>query len=302
MAMDSIFDRVVAAARQLGASDIHLKPDLRPILRVDGELRTLKIPGPALDIPALARDFLHNLAMSLLNDRRRDILERVGDVTTSLATASGARQRVHISQQRGGISIAMRLIPAEVPALDSLGLPAGARDLVAPGGGLVLVAAGPGGGKTTTLAALIDHLGTSQPRHVITIEDPVELLLKNRQSVVVQREVGLDVPTAAAGLRAAARQDADVLMLSELVDAETAALALAAAETGRLVLVGVAAASGRDAVARVCELWDPHERRGVRARLGVALRGVLHQRLVAAKPGKGRTAAAELLAAAEAVA
>src|SRR5687767_6388628 len=177
MAMDSIFDRAVAAARQLGASDVHLKPDLRPILRIDGELRTLKIPGPALDIPALARDFLHNLAMSLLNDRRRDILERVGDVTTSLATASGARQRVHISQQRGGISIAMRLIPPEVPPLDNLGLPAGARDLVvAPGGGLVLVAAGPGGGKTTTLAALIDHLGTSHPRHVITIEDPVELL------------------------------------------------------------------------------------------------------------------------------
>lgn len=300
--MDSIFDRAVAAARQLGASDIHLKPDLRPILRVDGELRTLKIPGPALDIPALARDFLHNLAMSLLNDRRRDILERVGDVTTSLATASGARQRVHISQQRGGISIAMRLIPPEVPALDSLGLPPGARDLVAPGGGLVLVAAGPGGGKTTTLAALIDHLGTSQPRHVITIEDPVELLLKNRQSIVVQREIGLDVPTAAAGLRAAARQDADVLMLSELADAETAALALAAAETGRLVLVGVTAASGRDAVARVCELWEPAERSGIRARLGAALRAVLHQRLVASKTGKGRTAAAELLSGADAVA
>jgi twitching motility protein PilT len=301
MAMDSIFDRAVAAARQLGASDIHLKPDLRPILRVDGELRTLKIPGPALDIPALARDFLHNLAMSLLNDRRRDILERVGDVTTSLATASGARQRVHISQQRGGISIAMRLIPPEVPALDSLGLPAGVRDLVAPGGGLVVVAAGPGGGKTTTLAALIDHLGTSQPRHVITIEDPVELLLKNRQSIVVQREIGLDVPTAASGLRAAARQDADVLMLSELADTETAALALAAAETGRLVLVGVSAGSARDAVARVCELWDPDERPGVRARLSATLRGVLHQRLVATKAGKGRTAEAELLSGAAAV-
>jgi twitching motility protein PilT len=303
MAMDSMFDQAVAAARRLGASDVHLKPDKQPILRIDGELRTLAKDERGAEVPALARDFLHNLAMSLLNDRRRDTLERVGDVTTSLATASGARQRIHISQQRGGISITMRLIPSQVPALDSLGLPAGARDLVAPGAGLVLVAAGPGGGRTTTLAALLDHLGAHQYRHVITIEDPVELLLKHRLGIVVQREIALDVPTAAAGLRAAARQDADVLMLSELADGETAALALSAAETGRLVLVGVPASSARDAVARFCELWDPPERPAIRARLRVALRGVLYQRLVAAKTGKGgRTAEAELLSGADAAA
>jgi len=293
MAMDSLFDRALATARQLGASDIHLKPGMEPILRIDGELRTLRNP----DVPPMTRDFLHNLAMSLLNDRRRDILERLGDVTVALTTSGGARQRVHVSQHRGGMTISLHLVPPEPPALDSLGLPAAARDLVAPGGGLVLIAAGPGGGKTTTLAALIDDLATRHPLRVVTIEDPVEILLKDRRSVVVQREVGLDVPTIAAGLRAAARQDVDVLLLSEIADRESGELALAAAETGRLVLAGIAAASPANAVSRLVGLWETDARTPVRTRLTTALRGVLHQRLVpgAAKGGKGRKAEAEIV-------
>lgn len=291
MAMDSLFDRALATARQLGASDIHLKPGMEPILRIDGELRTLRNP----DVPPMTRDFLHNLAMSLLNDRRRDTLERLGDVTVALTTSGGARQRVHVSQHRGGMTISLHLVPAEAPALDSLGLPASARDLVAPGGGLALIASGPGGGKTTTLAALVDDLATRHPLRVVTIEDPVEIVLKDRRSVVVQREVGLDVPTIAAGLRAAARQDVDVLLLSELTDRESGELALAAAETGRLVIAGIAAANPANAVSRLVGLWETDARIAVRARLTSALRGVLHQRLVAAKGGKGRKAEAEIV-------
>ena len=159
MAMDSLFDRALAAARQLGASDIHLKPGMEPILRINGELRTLH----DRDDHRLTNDFLHNLAMSLLNDRRRDILERQGDVTVALTTSAGMRQRVHISQHRRGMTISMHLVPMEAPALASLGLPAEARDLVAPGAGLGLVASGPGGGKTSTLAALIDEITTQPP-------------------------------------------------------------------------------------------------------------------------------------------
>src|SRR5262245_50809446 len=170
MAMDSLFDRALASARQLRASDIHLKPGMEPILRIDGELRTLRNP----DAPPMTRDFLHNLAMSLLNDRRRDILERLGDVTVALTSSTGARQRVHVAQHRGGMTISLHLVPAEAPQLDSLGLPEGTRDLVAPGAGFVLVAAGPGGGKTTTLAALIDDLTSRHPLRVVSIEDPVE--------------------------------------------------------------------------------------------------------------------------------
>ena len=292
MAMDSLFDRALAAARQLGASYIHLKAGMEPILRIDGELRTLHNRD---DVP-LTRDFLHNLAMSLLNDRRRDILERQGDVTVALTTSAGARQRVHISQHRGGMTISLHLVPPEAPALDKLGLPPGARDLVGPGPGLVLVAAGAGGGKTTTLAALVSEVTAHRPLRVVTIEDPVEIVLKDQRGVVVQREVGLDVPSTAAGLRAAARQDVDLLLVGEVGDRDSAELALAAAETGRLVLLGVSAASPRDAVDRLVGLWDAEARPRARARLAAGLRGVLHQRLVPAKSGKGRTAEAELLA------
>jgi twitching motility protein PilT len=291
MAMDSLFDRALATARQLGASDIHLKPGMEPILRIDGELRTLRNP----DVPAMTRDFLHNLAMSLLNDRRRDILERLGDVTVALTTSSGTRQRVHVAQHRGGMTISLHLVPLEAPALDSLGLPDGARDLVTPGAGLTLVASGPGGGKTTTLAALIDDLTTRHPLRVLAIEDPVEIVLKDRRSVVTQREVGLDVPTVAAGLRAAARQDVDVMLISEIADRESGELALAAAETGRLVLAGITAGSPANAVTRLVGLWETDARVAVRVRLTAALRGVLYQRLVPAAKGKGRKAEAEIV-------
>jgi len=290
MAMDSLFDRALAAARQLGASDIHLKPGMEPILRINGELRTLH----DRDDHRLTNDFLHNLAMSLLNDRRRDILERQGDVTVALTTSAGMRQRVQISQHRRGMTISLHLVPMEAPALATLGLPAEARDLVALGAGLVLVAAGPGGGKTCTLAALVDEITTNHPVRVVTIEDPVEIMLKDQRGVVVQREVGLDVPTIAAGLRASARQDVDVLLVSEIADRESADLALTAAETGRLVLVGVTAASPTAAVSRLVGLWEPEGRAGARARFARVLRGVLHQRLVPAASGKGRTAQAEL--------
>ena len=292
MAMDSLFDRALAAARQLGASDIHLKPGMEPILRINGDLRTLRNP----DVPPMTRDFLHNLAMSLLNDRRRDLLERHGDVTVALTTSMGMRQRVHISQHRGGLTISLHLVPPEPPALDSLGLPEGARELAAPGAGFVLVAAAPGGGKTTTLAALVDDLTTRHPARVVTIEDPVEIVLKDRRSLVVQREVGLDVPTIAAGLRAAARQDADVLLVSELGDRDAGELALSAAETGRLVFAGVTAGSAAAAVTRLVALWEPEGRAAVRARFAAALRGVLYQRLVPTPNGKARKAEAEIVA------
>jgi twitching motility protein PilT len=291
MAMDSLFDRALAAARQLGASDIHLKPGMEPILRIDGELRTLH----DRDDHRLTNDFLHNLAMSLLNDRRRDILERHGDVTVALTTSAGTRQRVHISQHRRGMTISMHLVPPEAPALATLGLPAGTADLVAPGGGLVLVASGPGAGKTTTLAALVDEITRHRPVRVVTIEDPVEIMLKDQRGVVVQREVGLDVPTIAAGLRASARQDVDVLLVSELGDGDAADLALGAAETGRLVLAGVTAPSAPAAIARLVGLWDLDGRDSARARFAAILRGVVHQRLVRGKDGKGRTAEAELV-------
>jgi twitching motility protein PilT len=287
--MHSLLDRALAAARQLGASDIHLKGGLAPILRIDGDLRTLS------DVPPLSREFVQSLAMSLLNDRRREILERTGDVALSITATDGSRQRLHVWQHRGGTAVAVRLVPAQAPPLRKLDLPPGVLELTAPGAGLGLVVGPAGSGKTTTLASLVDHIGGERPCHVITVEDPVEIVLKDRRSVVVQREVGLDAPTTAAALRASLRQDADVVAVGELRDAESVELAIFAAETGRLILAGLSARDAVSAVARLLELAGAAERPALRPRLAGVLRGVVAQQLVPVADGKGRRAAAEIL-------
>ncbi|HEX3903170.1 MAG TPA: ATPase, T2SS/T4P/T4SS family [Polyangia bacterium] len=286
--MDSFFDRALLAARRLGASDVHLKPGLAPILRIAGELRTLS------DVPPLSREFLHSLGLSLLNDRRRETLERTGDVVVALATSNGGRQRAHLFHHRGGLSLALRLIPPEVPALDTLGLPVEVRQLTEPGAGLVIVAAGPGQGKTTTLAALIDDLTARRPCRVLTIEDPVEYLLKDRRGVVVQREVGTDVPSTAAALRAVSRQDVDLLVVGDLGDPDAGRLAIEAAENGRLVLAGMVATDVGQVVQRLTAPGED-DASVSRARVAAALQGVIVQRLVSAAGGKGRRPAGTLL-------
>jgi twitching motility protein PilT len=276
--MDSFFDRALLEARQLGASDVHFKPGMAPVLRVAGVLRTLTAgPHP---LPALSREFLHSLAMSLLNDRRRETLERTGDVVVAMATSNGGRQRAHIFHHRGGVSVSLRLIPPEVPAFQKLGLPDDVRELTAPGAGLAVVAAGPGNGKTTTLASLVEDLVKRRTCRVMTVEEPVEYLLRDWEGVVVQREVGTDIPSSAAALRAASRQDVDVLVVSDIGDPEVAALAIEAAESGRLVLAGATAGSAAQAIERLGGAASDEGVRLPRGRMAAVLRSVLYQRLV----------------------
>jgi twitching motility protein PilT len=286
--MDSFFDRALLAARRLGASDVHLKPGLAPILRIAGELRTLS------DVPPLSREFLHSLGLSLLNDRRRETLERTGDVVVGLATSNGGRQRVHLFHHRGGLSLALRLIAPEVPTLDTLGLPAEVRELTEPGAGLVIVAGGPGQGKTTTLAALVEDLTARRPCRVMTIEEPVEYLLKDRRGVVVQREVGTDVPSTAAALRSVSRQDLDVVVVGDLGEPAAARLAVEAVEAGRLVLAGVPATDVPQVLDRLTATSED-DIPLTRARIAAALRGIILQHLVPASGGKRRGAAGTLL-------
>jgi twitching motility protein PilT len=298
--MDSFFDRALLEARRLGASDVHLKPGLAPVLRIAGELRTLSVgPHP---LPPLSREFLHSLGMSLLNDRRRETLERTGDVVVAMATSNGGRQRAHIFHHRGGLSISLRLIPPEVPGFDKLGLPAETRELTdpltEPGSGLAIVASGPGNGKTTTLAALAEDLVKRRTCRVVTVEEPVEYLLRDRDGVVVQREVGTDVPSAAAALRALSRQDVDVLVVGDLGDPEAAELAIEAAESGRLVLGGMTAGSVAQALERLIRPAD-EDHRIPRARLAAALRGLLFQKLASVAPTRRRPAGTLLRVTAE---
>jgi twitching motility protein PilT len=290
--MDSFFDRAMFEARQLGASDVHFKPGMAPVLRIAGELRTLRVgPHP---LPALSREFLHSLGMSLLNDRRREALERTGDVVVAMATSNGGRQRAHIFHHRGGLSLSLRLIPPEVPAFDKLGLPAETRELTEPGAGLVVVAAGPGNGKTTTSASLVEDLVKRRTCRVVTIEEPVEYLLRDREGVVVQREVGTDVPSTAAALRAASRQDVDVLVVGDIGDPEVAGLAIEAAENGRLVLAGLTAGGAAQAIERLTDTAGDEGVRIPRERLAAALRGLLFQKLVSV-PGNRRRPVGTLL-------
>jgi twitching motility protein PilT len=286
--MESFFDRALLAARRLGASDVHLKPGLAPILRIAGELRTLS------DVPPLSREFLQSLGHSLLNDRRRDQLDRTGEVVIATATSSGGRQRVHIFHHRAGLGLSLRLVPPEPPKLETLGLPAEARALIEPGPGLVLVAGGASSGRTTTVAALLDRLVGERPVRLITVEDPVEYLLKDRRGVVVQREVGTDVPSASAALRAAGRQDLDVLSVSDVADPDTAALVVDAARAGRLAVATLMATDVRDAVEKLVALVGPAAGSAARSRVAGVLRGVLHQRLVPAGDGRRRSAAGAL--------
>jgi len=283
--MDSFFDRALLEARRLGASDVHLKPGLAPVLRIAGELRTLSAgPHP---LPPLSREFLHSLGMSLLNDRRRETLERTGDVIVAMATSNGGRQRAHLFHHRGGLSISLRLIPPEVPGFDKLGLPPETRELTDAVPGLAVVAAGPGNGKTTTLASLVEDLVKRRTCRVVTVEEPVEYLLRDRDGVVVQREVGTDVPSAAVALRAISRQDVDVLVLGDLGGPEVAELAIEAAESGRLVLGAITAGSVAQAIERLTRPTD--EGRPIsRARLAAVLRGVLFQKLTSVAPNRRR--------------
>ncbi|HVT10344.1 MAG TPA: ATPase, T2SS/T4P/T4SS family [Polyangia bacterium] len=286
--MESFFDRALVAARRLGASDVHLKPGLAPILRIGGELRTLS------DVPPLSREFLQSLGHSLLNDRRREQLERTGEVVLATATSNGGRQRVHVFHHRAGLGLSLRLVPPEPPSLETLGLPAGVRGLTEPGGGLVVIAGGASSGRTTTVASLLDDLVGQRPVRLVTIEDPVEFLLKDRRGVVVQREVGTDVPTLGAALRAAARQDLDVLAVSDVADPDTAALAVDAARAGRLVLATMMATDVRDAVDKLAALIAPAAGPAARSRLAGVLRGVLYQRLAPTGDGRKRSAAGAL--------
>jgi twitching motility protein PilT len=287
--MSSILDRVLQAARQLGASDVHLKAGLPPIFRIKGELRTVR------DVPPLTRDVLQTFAIGIMGDRQRDIYERVWDVDLAYATADGTRYRVNVFQQRGAVGMVMRLIPPEVPAFQRLNLPQTVLALAESERGLILVTGATGSGKSTTLAAMVDYINAKRACHIITIEDPIEYAFKDRRSVVNQREVGYDTTTFSKALRAALRQDPDVILVGEMRDAETIEVALLAAETGHLVVSTLHTLDAVETVNRIVSVFPPHHQVQARLQLAGVLRGVVSQRLVPRADGKGMIPAVEIL-------
>ena len=277
-------------AVELGASDIHLKVGVPPILRRDGALGPLEQAPPLTD-----RD--SETVLEVIGKRSPERLEAFktsGDLDIAYQEEDLPRFRVNAFRQRGHISFAFRVIPKNVPNFDQLSLPAGIRRLAEEHRGLVLVTGATGSGKTTTLAAMIDHINRSRQQHIVTIEDPIEILHGDHSCIVNQREVGLDTTDFMQALRRALRQDPDVILIGELRDAETAQTALQAAESGHLVLSTLHTVDAAETIGRMVEFFSEAKQQMIRSIMAGVLRGVISQRLLPRIDG-GRIAAVEVM-------
>jgi twitching motility protein PilT len=277
-------------AVELGASDIHLKIGRPPVLRRDGALGELEESEP-LDDSAL---------LSVLNKVSAHAPDKLthfhtsGDLDIAYQDEDLPRFRVNAYRQRGAISFAFRVIPKNVPSFEQLNLPGGVQKLAEEHRGLILVTGATGSGKTTTLAAMIDYMNRNRQQHIITIEDPIEILHPDHSCIVNQREVGLDTESFGQALRRALRQDPDTILIGELRDAETAQTALQAAESGHLVMSTLHTIDAAETVGRMIEFFPPEKQEVIRSILAGVLRGVISQRLLPKVDG-GRVAAVEVM-------
>jgi twitching motility protein PilT len=287
--MTSVLDKVLGAARQLGASDVHLKVGLPPIFRVKGDLRTVA------NVPPLTKESIEEFGFGMMNPRQRDLFDKNWDVDLAYSTQEGYRYRVNILQQRGLMGVVMRLIPPNVPPFERLNLPPKVLQFADEERGLVLVTGITGSGKSTTLAAMVDYINSNRAVHIITIEDPIEYAFKDRRSVINQREIGFDTISFARALRASLRQDPDVILVGEMRDLETTEIALTAAETGHLVLSTLHTVDAVETVNRIVALYPPHQQGQARLQLCAVLKGVVSQRLVTRADKMGMVPAVEIL-------
>ena len=283
-------DVVLQRAVDLGASDVHFKVGQPPILRVDGQLAPVEGQAPLGDAEVEA--VLDRVSAHV--PRRREAFDETGELDVAYARPGLPRFRVNGFRQRGAISFAFRAIPDEIAGFADLHLPAGVARLADERRGLVLVTGATGSGKTTTLAAILDHINRTRRQHIVTIEDPIEVLHRDRSCIVNQREVGLDTESFDQALRRVLRQDPDVILIGELRDGETAAVALQAAESGHLVLSTLHTLDAAETVGRIVEFFPPEKQPQVISILAGVLRGVISQRLLP-QAGGGRMPAVEVM-------
>jgi twitching motility protein PilT len=283
-------DELLQAVVEADASDLHLKVGQAPIIRRDGRLSPL-VGWEPLDSTRL-EEFARQLGTS--DSRRLAAFWETGELDTSYEPAGMPRFRVNVFRQRGEISCALRVIPSDVPTFDELGLPHGINRLADLHHGLVLVTGATGVGKTTTLASMIGHINRTRRQHIVTIEDPIEIVHADERSIVNQREVGLDTTSFSEALRRVLRQDPDVILIGELRDSETAETALQAAESGHLVLSTMHTIDAAETVRRLVEFFPAEKHAQVRSILAGVLRGVVSQRLLP-KIGGGRVPAVEVM-------
>ncbi len=285
--MDSI-DHLLELVVTRQASDLHLKAGSPPVIRVDGELLLL-------DQPKLTPQDTKDVAAGLMSDRQIRRFAESNEIDFAYSSSQWGRFRVNIFRQRGSISIAMRHVHTTIPSFDELHLPAVIKQLAAEPRGLILVTGTTGSGKTTTLAAMIDHINEHMRRHIMTVEDPIEVLHTDRRSVINQREIGLDTESYATALKYVLRQDPDVILIGEMRDSETVSAALTAAQTGHLVLSTLHTIDATETINRVIDFFPLHEQKQVRIMLAGTLRGIISQRLLSHVSGTGRVPAVEIM-------
>jgi twitching motility protein PilT len=282
-------DDLLRRAQELEASDLHVTPGTEPVVRVRGRLQRLE------EFEKLTPDVTRELVYRILSTTQQKTLETKRNVDLAYSLPGVARFRVNAFFQRQAIGAAFRMIPSDIKSLAELGLPGQLSDLASKPRGLVLVTGPTGSGKSTTLAAMLDMINRTRSEHILTIEDPIEFLHWHRKCVVNQREIGGDATTFAEALRAALRQDPDVILVGEMRDLETIGTALTAAETGHLVFATLHTQSAPQTIDRVIDVFPAEQQDQVRVQLSGTLQGVVTQTLVPTADGRGRVAALEIL-------
>lgn len=279
---------------ELGASDIHITVDSPPIARVKGSFIKLREEK-------LSKEETEQMAREITGDKKFKILDENGEVDLSLSIQSGYRFRVNAYKQRGNYAIAIRTITSEIPSFKALGLPDVVASFAQKHKGLVLVTGPTGSGKSTTLASLIDIINSTQERHIITLEDPIEYVHNHKKGIVNQREIGNDTETFNAALRAALRQDPDVILVGEMRDPETVSIALTAAETGHLVFSTLHTIGATKTIDRIVDMFPAEQQQQVRTQLSTVCEGVISQQLIKTVDGNARVAALEVMVATPAI-
>ncbi|MFW5787249.1 MAG: type IV pilus twitching motility protein PilT [Halanaerobiales bacterium] len=293
MKIDDLLKQVVANE---AISDLHITVNSKPIVRYNGKLQILNSYPDKFSFKDL-----EIIGKELTDDEQWQEFQNKGELDFSYSVPGFSRFRVNLYQQRGAISLALRVIPREIPTIDELDLPQVLKKLALQRMGLIICTGPTGSGKSTTLAAMIDEINTKKSKHILTLEDPIEYLHQHQKSIVHQREVGIDTNSFAEGLRAALRQDPDVILVGEMRDLETISIALEAAETGHLVLATLHTNSAPKTIDRIIDVFPGNQQEQVRIQLSSTLRGVISQQLLPKADKEGRVAAMEILIGTQAV-
>lgn len=282
-------NEILAIGVKARGSDIHIKTGLPPIVRIDGKLH------PVPNAPRLTPDVVSGMAAAIMNERQKKQFEDNYEVDLSYGVPGLGRFRVSVFSQRGTVAMVFRAISMGVPSFDALNLPPVMKKIAMEERGLILVTGTTGCGKSTTLAAMVDYINEYRTCNIITIEDPVEYLHRDRKSIISQREVGFDTLSFAGALKGALRQDPDVILVGEMRDHETIETALTAAETGHLVMSTLHTLDAAETVNRIISVFPPYHQRQVRTQLSGVIKAVISQRLVPKADGKGRVPAVEIM-------